>query len=212
MGRLFIESKKGTRVYKCKTCKVDTASPNDVVSKDFQGRFGRAYLIRDLVNIFLGPREERHLTSGLHLVNDIYCSSCQQILGWRYEKAYEESQKYKEGMYILEKERMLKQGCSSSMRLDPLLSTVLIDDLNWAMCCIAIKEGSASSKNGRSLKGSDQTIIPYLGVEVDLYCPHENDLKTSTLSLIFAIQGWIRVFKTTTQCRYFTSSVWDILK
>lgn len=29
---------------------------------------------------------------------------------WLQEKAYEESQKYKEGMYILEKERMLKAG------------------------------------------------------------------------------------------------------
>lgn len=32
----------------------------------------------------LGPREERLLVSGLHSVNDIYCSSCQQLLGWRY--------------------------------------------------------------------------------------------------------------------------------
>ena len=36
------------------------------------------------VNISLGPNEDRHLMSGLHTVNDIYCSSCQQILGWRY--------------------------------------------------------------------------------------------------------------------------------
>ena len=28
--------------------------------------------------------EERYLISGLHIVNDIYCSSCQQILGWKY--------------------------------------------------------------------------------------------------------------------------------
>ena len=34
--------------------------------------------------ITLGPIEERNLISGLHTVNDIYCSSCQQILGWRY--------------------------------------------------------------------------------------------------------------------------------
>lgn len=36
------------------------------------------------VNVSLGPREERLLVSGLHTVNDIYCSSCQQLLGWRY--------------------------------------------------------------------------------------------------------------------------------
>ncbi|TXG69740.1 hypothetical protein EZV62_004675 [Acer yangbiense] len=108
MGRLFIESLSGPRIFKCKCCKVDSASRDHIVSKEFQGRYGRAYLFRSVVNVCLGPTEERLLVSGLHTVNDIYCSSCQQILGWRYEKAYEESQKYKEGMYILEKERMLK--------------------------------------------------------------------------------------------------------
>ncbi|CAL1352112.1 unnamed protein product [Linum trigynum] len=36
--------------------------------------------------------------------------SCMQLVGWRYEIAKEESQKYKEGMFILEKERMEKKG------------------------------------------------------------------------------------------------------
>ncbi|PRQ28245.1 hypothetical protein RchiOBHm_Chr5g0000961 [Rosa chinensis] len=110
MGRLFIETLSGPKIFKCRCCKVDTASHSEIVSKDFQGRHGRAYLFRNVVNISLGPIEERHLTSGLHIVNDIYCSSCQQILGWKYEKAYEPSQKYKEGMYILEKERLMKEG------------------------------------------------------------------------------------------------------
>jgi len=47
--------------------------------------------------------------TGMHTVNDIYCSCCQRLLGWRYEKAYEEDQKYKEGKYILEKNMMLKE-------------------------------------------------------------------------------------------------------
>ncbi|GAB4826489.1 hypothetical protein Ancab_033384 [Ancistrocladus abbreviatus] len=108
MGRLFIESVSGKKIFKCKSCKVDSASHQDIVSKEFQGRFGKAYLFKNVVNISLGPTEERHLLSGLHIVNDIYCSSCQQILGWRYEKAYEEREKYKEGLYILERERLLK--------------------------------------------------------------------------------------------------------
>ncbi|CAL9015023.1 unnamed protein product [Prunus brigantina] len=98
------------QIFKCRYCKVDSASRDDVVSKEFQGRYGRAYLFRNVVNISLGPIEERELISGLHTVNDVYCSSCQQIMGWKYDKAYEPSQKYKEGMYILERERMLKEG------------------------------------------------------------------------------------------------------
>ncbi|XP_071723853.1 putative yippee-like protein Os10g0369500 [Rutidosis leptorrhynchoides] len=109
MGRLFIEDMGGP-VYKCKSCNVDSASPDDIYSKEFRGHFDRAYLFTNVVNIFLGPIEECMLISGLHTVQDIYCRSCQQILGWKYDKAYEEDQKYKEGMYILERELLLRHG------------------------------------------------------------------------------------------------------
>jgi hypothetical protein len=32
------------------------------------------------------------------------------VLGWKYEKAFEESQKYKEGKYILEKAKVMKEN------------------------------------------------------------------------------------------------------
>jgi len=62
------------------------------------------------VNVTLGPKEDRLLITGLHTVADIYCSCCQQVLGWKYEQAFEESQKYKEGKYIIEKAKMVKEG------------------------------------------------------------------------------------------------------
>ncbi|CAA6657277.1 unnamed protein product [Spirodela intermedia] len=110
MGLIFLESLPGPKVFKCRSCSAQLAARDAVISKDFHGRYGRAYLFKKVVNICLGPNEERHLLTGLHLVNDIYCSSCRQILGWRYEKAFEESQKYKEGKYILEKARLMKEG------------------------------------------------------------------------------------------------------
>ncbi|BBH00651.1 hypothetical protein Prudu_010694 [Prunus dulcis] len=48
MGRLFIETLSGPRIFKCRYCKVDSASRDDVVSKEFQGRYGRAYLFRNV--------------------------------------------------------------------------------------------------------------------------------------------------------------------
>jgi len=36
------------------------------------------------VNITLGAKEDRNLITGLHTVADVYCSSCQTILGWKY--------------------------------------------------------------------------------------------------------------------------------
>ncbi|KAK1318013.1 hypothetical protein QJS10_CPA05g01024 [Acorus calamus] len=110
MGLIFLETLPGPKIFRCRSCKAHSASYDSILSKDFQGRFGRAYLFKRVVNITLGPNEDRQLLSGLHTVNDIYCSCCQQILGWRYEKAFEVSQKYKEGKYILEKARMVKEG------------------------------------------------------------------------------------------------------
>lgn len=39
------------------------------------------------VNITMGVKEDRNLITGLHTVADVYCSSCQTILGWKYVTA-----------------------------------------------------------------------------------------------------------------------------
>lgn len=36
------------------------------------------------MNITLGPPVERMMISGLHTVEDIFCCSCGQLLGWKY--------------------------------------------------------------------------------------------------------------------------------
>jgi hypothetical protein len=46
--------------------------------------------------------------TGLHTVADIHCCCCGAVLGWKYEVAFEESQKYKEGKFIIEKAKVLK--------------------------------------------------------------------------------------------------------
>mmetsp|Transcript_30077 Transcript_30077/g.34969 ORF Transcript_30077/g.34969 Transcript_30077/m.34969 type:complete len:227 (-) Transcript_30077:249-929(-) len=64
---------------------------------------GRAYLFDQCVNMTIGPPEDRRLMTGLHSVNDIFCKRCKTLIGWTYSKAYEQSQKYKEGKFIIEK-------------------------------------------------------------------------------------------------------------
>lgn len=75
--------------------------------------------------------------TGLHTVADIYCTCCNTVLGWKYvsspifqheqfeslhaclaraecvsdwlqEQAFEETQKYKEGKFIIEKSNVMK--------------------------------------------------------------------------------------------------------
>lgn len=44
------------------------------------------------------------MTTGRHIVRDIACKICSETVGWTYDKAYETSEKYKEGKFILEAE------------------------------------------------------------------------------------------------------------
>ncbi|XP_074701470.1 protein yippee-like 2 isoform X2 [Strix aluco] len=78
--------------------------------QSFQGSQGRAYLFNSVVNVGCGPAEERVLLTGLHAVADIYCENCKTTLGWKYEHAFESSQKYKEGKYIIELAHMIKDN------------------------------------------------------------------------------------------------------
>ncbi|XP_057833612.1 protein yippee-like At4g27745 [Cryptomeria japonica] len=100
----------GLRIYSCCNCRCHIAEHDDIISKAFQGRNGRAYLFGKVVNVMTGTKEDRQLMTGLHTVADISCIQCREILGWKYERAYEESQKYKEGKYILEKAKIMKEN------------------------------------------------------------------------------------------------------
>ncbi|KAH7622281.1 hypothetical protein Ndes2526B_g03105 [Nannochloris sp. 'desiccata'] len=110
MGVLFKQYLCGDRIYACSKCRTHAADHQELVSKAFQGRHGRAYLFSNVVNVTLGPREDRVLMTGLHTVCDISCSQCSTVIGWKYEVAFEESQKYKEGKFIIEKVRIIKEG------------------------------------------------------------------------------------------------------
>ncbi|KAL2966373.1 hypothetical protein AAZX31_16G113300 [Glycine max] len=74
------------------------------------GRNDRPFLFSHVINIVTGPKEDRHLLIGLHTVVDVYCGNCREVLGWKYERAYEASQKYKERKCILENSKIVKEN------------------------------------------------------------------------------------------------------
>ncbi|GAU27463.1 hypothetical protein TSUD_161490 [Trifolium subterraneum] len=69
--------------------------------------YGKAYLFDNVVNVSVGERENRMMITGLHTVVDIFCVTCGSIVGWKYEAAYDKSQKYKEGKFILERYKVM---------------------------------------------------------------------------------------------------------
>jgi len=118
-----------TKVYGCKECKTHFSTQEDILSRvscvaqllsslhthtdillslqNFRGQHGKAYLFDNVVNIILGDPAERSMTTGKHVVRDINCRQCKAIVGWKYDKAYEPAEKYKEGKFILEAELLL---------------------------------------------------------------------------------------------------------
>ncbi|KAI9295903.1 yippee-like protein [Neoconidiobolus thromboides FSU 785] len=89
-------------IYCCNQCQTGIGKHQELISKNFQGRTGKGFLFNNVYNTNLGPKQERVLLTGLHILSDIRCKNCNNNLGWKYEYAYEKAQKYKEGKYILE--------------------------------------------------------------------------------------------------------------
>ena len=76
--------------------------------QSFRGQHGKAYLFNSVVNVSQGEATERNMTTGRHIVRDISCWQCKDTVGWKYDKAYEANEKYKEGKYILEAELLVQ--------------------------------------------------------------------------------------------------------
>ncbi|KAF5834387.1 hypothetical protein DUNSADRAFT_8973 [Dunaliella salina] len=72
-------------------------------SQQFHSKSGRAYLFSSAYNVTGSQAEERMMTTGVHVVQDIFCLECMAYVGWKYISAYDKTQKYKEGKVILER-------------------------------------------------------------------------------------------------------------
>ncbi|CAL5190128.1 unnamed protein product [Lathyrus oleraceus] len=106
MGRLFVVHLEG-RIYSCKHCRTPLAVSEDIVSKAFHSRHGKAYLFRKVANVTIGEKEDRPMITGMHTVADIFCVGCGSVVGWTYITAHEKSQKYKEGKSVIERFKVL---------------------------------------------------------------------------------------------------------
>eukprot|EP01117_Protostelium_nocturnum_P011735 TRINITY_DN4278_c0_g1_i3.p1 TRINITY_DN4278_c0_g1~~TRINITY_DN4278_c0_g1_i3.p1 ORF type:complete len:117 (-),score=25.55 TRINITY_DN4278_c0_g1_i3:496-846(-) len=113
MGRVFKRFLSGDTVWTCSKCNCHLAHSEERLSKAFNGRHGRAFLFNDVVNVFNGEEESRTFSSGKFLVSDIKCVDCCVVVGWKYEEAMDESQKFKVGKFILERTLISKDNTCS---------------------------------------------------------------------------------------------------
>uniref|UniRef100_A0A5K3F4U4 Yippee domain-containing protein n=1 Tax=Mesocestoides corti TaxID=53468 RepID=A0A5K3F4U4_MESCO len=84
------------------------------------GSQGRAYLFDKAVNVKSAGAEDRLLLTGQHRVADLHCAGCNSLLGWKYERAFEASQRYKEGKYIIELAHLIKENRWTENSAQPL--------------------------------------------------------------------------------------------
>ena len=98
MGRVFLEHPGGSRIFCCSNCETPLTNRKELVSTRFTGSTGRAFLFRKVVNISFSEVQDRMMLTGQHFVRDVFCKKCTNKLGWFYEFATEEDQRYKEGM------------------------------------------------------------------------------------------------------------------
>ncbi|KAJ6141295.1 Yippee-like protein [Penicillium chermesinum] len=113
MGLTYNVYLTSSKIFGCKGCKTHLADYNDIISRNFRGQHGKAYLFNTVVNITQGEPVERSMTTGRHIVRDIICRQCRVTVGWKYDKAYEASEKYKEGKFILEEELLCIKAAQS---------------------------------------------------------------------------------------------------
>ncbi|GJQ77459.1 hypothetical protein Trydic_g20855 [Trypoxylus dichotomus] len=79
MGRIFLEHMGGSRLFSCARCDTNLTNRAELISTRFTGATDRVML------------------TGRHMVRDVSCKFCECKLGWMYEFATEDNQRYKEG-------------------------------------------------------------------------------------------------------------------
>ena len=94
-----------TQIVICKNCSSHLCLSHLILSDNFRGSTGPAYLVDKLINYQLenGSQETRMLT-GNYLINKVKCHQCSNQLGWTYKKAFSYSETYKEGKFVIEKD------------------------------------------------------------------------------------------------------------
>ncbi|VDN98299.1 unnamed protein product [Rodentolepis nana] len=108
--QVYLSPSVSSITYSCVHCRAHLADHNDLISKAFQGSQGRAYLFDKVVNVKSANAEDRLLLTGQHRVADLHCAGCNSLLGWKYERAFEASQRYKEGKFIIELAHLIKEN------------------------------------------------------------------------------------------------------
>jgi len=120
MGRIYLEHFGGSKLFVCGQCDTFLTNRGELISSRFTGATGRAYLFGKVVNLNYSETQDRMMLTGRHIVRDVTCKKCDAKLGWMYEFATEDGQRYKEGRVILERAMVTEIDGIEELALDEL--------------------------------------------------------------------------------------------
>ena len=66
----------------------------------------------------MGKEKTQEMITGVHKIRSVSCKKCKTTIGWTYVFAYEESEKYKEGKFIIERAHISKKNRKNHIRND----------------------------------------------------------------------------------------------
>ncbi|KAL8127771.1 protein yippee-like At4g27740 [Apium graveolens] len=96
-------------LYSCRKCRTPVALAEDLLSKSFVAKSGKAFMFSQAMNVMLGKSYDKPLITGNFTIADVYCNTCGEELGWKYIKVHEKTQMYKVGRIIIEKAKIVKE-------------------------------------------------------------------------------------------------------
>ncbi|KAK7382760.1 hypothetical protein VNO80_01817 [Phaseolus coccineus] len=94
--------------YKCRNCQIPIAYRSELLSKNYMGKTGQAFMFSHARNIVFGQKEEKSLITGVYTIAAIFCSNCGEEFGWKYLQASEARQNFKEGKFVIECSKISK--------------------------------------------------------------------------------------------------------
>lgn len=98
-GRAFLFNRVVNLNYRLDTLFCKTA----VITMHCQKYVNTKFQNEPWIYFFSSEVQDRVMLTGRHMVRDVSCKNCDAKLGWIYEFATEENQRYKEGRVILER-------------------------------------------------------------------------------------------------------------
>ncbi|CAL8069195.1 unnamed protein product [Calicophoron daubneyi] len=166
----YLPEKQNSWTYSCLYCRAHLARHEDLISKSFQGSQGRAYLFDKVVNVDFSEAKQRVLLTGIHFVADVYCACCNNMIGWKYERAFEPSQRYKEGKVIVELAHLIKNNGWDTEWLGPVHRSSSLPFSSTARSgqsadCASARSFDFCRTGAKDLKSALSCYIS---------CPHEN--------------------------------------